>query len=145
VTGEPPAVDEAYHDTDYIARDGDGEAVAQAGRLNPALDALLDRHGARQGVFITAWNPRSERCDHGRNDAANARLAAMLDAGGLRHLPHTGRARDGGWEEQGFLVLDLAPAEALALAASFGQNAVAWACVGQPLAILYSCVAVEGQ
>jgi hypothetical protein len=51
-------------------------------------------------------------------------MAARLDAAGLRRLPHEGRSLDGRWRERGFLVLDLADRDALALAEAFGQNAV---------------------
>jgi len=119
----------AYAATSYDVLVGDlltgGQRVGvRLGRRSAAIDALLDRHGATSGIFVTAWNPRSRPTSHAVNLRAHRRMARHLDDAGLRRLPHEGRSLDGRWREQGFFVLDMAESAALAVAEAFGQNAV---------------------
>jgi hypothetical protein len=117
---------DAYHTTRYVAYDGDREIACVVGAAEPAMAALLARHGAAGGVFITAWNPRSEPLGRAENEAAHRRLAAEIAALGLPALPHRGFGADPAWEpEEGLLVLGLPRDEALALAEAHGQNAIA--------------------
>lgn len=132
-----------YEATDYVAMDGKKKVVARVHRLNPDLDALLERHGAAEAIFVTAWNPRSQMKPRGENDAAHARLQEILEEEDLEFLPHEGRSQSGDWAEQGFLVLDLPPLDALALAEMFGQNAIVWQPLGQPAHVLFTRLAVE--
>jgi hypothetical protein len=128
-----PHLCQAYEATEYRAADGAGEAGVRIGRASPALDALLNRHGAGSGVFVTAWNPRSERTDPAANEEAAARLAAEVAGLGLRALPHHGVPDDADWEaEQGLFVLDLDDAGAVALAERYGQNAIVCYARGRP-------------
>ncbi|MET4700503.1 hypothetical protein ABIE65_003543 [Constrictibacter sp. MBR-5] len=114
----------AYAATSYDVLADGRRVCVRLGRPAPALDALLARLGAASGTFVTAWNPRSRPRPSPVNARAHRRMAARLDAAGLRRLPHEGRSLDGRWRERGFLVLDLADRDALALAEAFGQNAV---------------------
>lgn len=119
---------DAYHTTRYVAYDGDRAIACLVGTPQPAMAALLARHGAAGGVFITAWNPRSEPLPRAANAAAQRRLAAEIAARGLVALPHRGFGADPAWEpEEGLLVLGLGEADALALAEAHGQNAIALA------------------
>ena len=61
----------AYRRTEYEAGGG---AVARIGRRSPAVDALLRRLGAREGAFVTAWNPWSKPMPAGWNARMMARL-----------------------------------------------------------------------
>jgi hypothetical protein len=135
----------AYLSTDYIVLDGKRRITARIHRLNPDLDALLERHGAAEGVFITAWNPRSVKATTTANQAAHARLQEVLEDEDLSFLPHEGRShegRGGDWVEQGFLILDLPPFDALQLAEMFGQNAIVWQALGQPAHLLFTALAL---
>lgn len=155
----------AYLATDYIALDGKRRITARIHRLNPDLDALLERHGAAEGVFITAWNPRSVKATTTANQAAHARLQEVLEDEDLSFLPHEGRShegrghegrsheghghegrghegRGGDWVELGFLILDLPPFDALQLAEMFGQNAIVWQALGQPAHLLFTALAL---
>jgi hypothetical protein len=128
---------DAYLTTRYVAYDGAIAVECRAGAPAPAIDALLERHGAAGGVFITAWNPRSEARPAAANAAAHRRLTAEIARRGLRWLPHRGFGADPAWEpEEGLFVLDLAIGPALELAAEFGQNAIAAVERGRPAEVL---------
>lgn len=117
---------DAYHTTRYVAYDGDVPIACTVGAPQPAMAALLALHGAAGGVFITAWNPRSEPLTRAENEAAHRRLAAEIAALGLPALPHRGFGEDPAWApEEGLLVLGLDVAAALELAEAHGQNAIA--------------------
>src|SRR3954467_12289085 len=64
----------AYRGTTYTA----AGIEVRIGRRNAALDALLRAHGAREGVLITAWNPRSRRMPERWNHRAQDRLNGFL-------------------------------------------------------------------
>lgn len=127
----------AYRATAYTVLLPDGEIVVRVDAPNPPLDRLLAALGARTAVFVTAWNPRSRSRPQAENEAAAARLADEAAARGWRSLPQEGRGDDGVWPaEPGLLLLDLGPAEALALAERHGQNAVVWCEVGAAARLL---------
>ena len=133
----------AYQKTEYVVREADAEIVAHIGERSPALEVLLARHGAASGTFMTAWNPRSEPQSREANAAAAERLASLLRDRGHRWLPHDGRSKDSDWREEGFFVLDLPEAEALAVAAEFGQNAVVRVDPGQPARLSFTALMPE--
>jgi hypothetical protein len=129
----------AYRRTRYLA--GDGGAFATVGERSGSIDALLEAHGARSGVFVTAWNPGSGVRDAAANRAANARLEA--DLAPWRHLPHEG-VGDGGWREEGFFVLDLPEGTAVDLARRYGQVAIVAVRRGEPARLVLTGVAPAG-
>ena len=117
----------AYRSTRYAVFGADGGTLAEAliDRHVPEVDVLLDAYDARSGVFVTAWNPRSEPTDDGINADAHARMAAALATDGLVTLPHAGFGEDPAWRaEHGFFVLDLPEEKAVALAVAYAQNAI---------------------
>jgi hypothetical protein len=125
----------AYRRTRYtvLASDGSIVAAARIGEASADVDAVLADHGATTGVFVTAWNPRSEPHDDTVNDAAQARLEAELSASGVMTLPHAGIGDDPAWApEQGVLALDLPEADAVRIATAYGQNAVVLVERGRP-------------
>ena len=75
-------------------------------------------------VVVTAWNPDSVVRPHEENRAANAALAAELDARGLPRWPATGRDPDDGHHEDGFAVPGLDADAGTALGRRHGQAAV---------------------
>jgi len=128
---------DAYLTTRYVAYDGAVAVECRIGEHASAMDALLERHGAAAGIFITAWNPRSVAQPAATNAAAHRRLATAIARRGLRSLPHRGFGADPAWDpEEGLFVLDLAVVPALALAAEFGQNAIAAVEQGRPAEVL---------
>jgi hypothetical protein len=130
----------SYLATDYVVLDGAREIVVRIGESNAELDALLVAHGANHGIFITAHNPRSEPQEDAINNAANKMMRAILFERGLVALPHIGRSPDGDWIEHGFFVLDLAPYDALTLAAEFEQFAIVVASQNAPAELLLTSV-----
>lgn len=83
------------------------------------MDGLLDAHGARAGVLVTAWNPAGRRLPESVNRRRAARLAERLRR--LRALP--GVNGEGLWREESVLVL-AASRRVEALGRLFGQDAV---------------------
>jgi hypothetical protein len=124
-----------YERTRYLVLDDRGisRAAVGVGETSADIDAILADYGATSGVFITAWNPRSEPVDQDTNDEANDRLEADLDEAGSVILPHIGVGYDPEWEpEHGFFALDLVEADAIDLAIAYGQNAIVVAERGRP-------------
>ena len=113
----------AYRRTEYAA----AGAVARIGRRGAAVDAMLRHLGAREGAFVTAWNPWSRR----RPSGWNARMMARLRAA-ARRLPFVdGEGRARGWAERHLLVA-AAPRRAAVLARRFRQNAIVVVRTGAP-------------
>lgn len=120
-----PALHRAYRRTDFEA----AGAVARIGRRSAAVDALLARLGAREGAFVTAWNPYSRAMPWGWNDRMGDRLRQHVRR--LRHAEGWGRAQGGGWAEQHLFVATDARRVAV-LARRFRQNAIMAVRRGQP-------------
>lgn len=68
----PPRLLRAYRRTRYSA----AGVVVRIGCCVP--NALFDQVGAREAVFVTAWNPRSRRMPLGWNARMQQRLAERL-------------------------------------------------------------------
>lgn len=89
---------------------------------NPALDALLEAHGAATAAYLTAANPRGEKRSDAANQAAMAKLRASL---GWAFHEGEGRDPEGRWPaEPSLLLLGISRAEAEALGRSLEQNAI---------------------
>jgi len=131
----------AFLDSDYVVIDGGREVVVRIGRASAELNALLVRHGAGHGVFITGWNPLSRAQPPALNAAANVRMMQEFAGRAVAALPHVGRGGDGAWAEHGFFALDLDREEALALAVAFGQFAIVLAVYEEPAALLLTTLA----
>ncbi len=102
-------------------------AVARIGRRSAAVDALLRRLGARQGGFVTAWNPFSRKRPRGWNERMHVRLLQAT-----RRL-----ARSEGWGgtpewQEHHLLLAVDPRRIGVLARRFRQNAIVAVRVGHP-------------
>ena len=124
---------QAYLATRYIVVENGVWTEATIGMRSAAVDAVLARHGARSGVFITAWNPRSQPQQRAVNDAAQQRLEDVLRARRIACLPHLGVGPDPAWEsEHGALALDWNLDDAVQVAEAFGQNALVLVEIGQP-------------
>ena len=119
----PPDLLAAYQATLYTVETEAGALGVRIGARSPAIDRLLAKHGARGGVFVTAWNPLSRPTGRNANEAANRALEMELEAAGLAFLPHIGRGDDPSWPpEHGFFVFD--PPDPAALGRRWRQNAV---------------------
>jgi hypothetical protein len=123
MSSAPARLNAAYRRSLYEAEG----AIARIGRRSPAVDALLCRLGARQGGFVTAWNPFSRRMPTGWNARMLARLCTAA-----RRLPRAdGQGGDGRWREQ-HLLLAGDPRQVMVLARRFRQAAIVVVRCGVP-------------
>jgi hypothetical protein len=113
----------AYHRSAYEA----AGAIARIGRRSAAVDALLRRLGARQGGFVTAWNPCSRRIPEGRN----ARMLERLRAAAHRLPLAEGWGGTPAWRER-HLLIAADPRRIAGLARRFRQNAIVTVRSGAP-------------
>ncbi|WP_188665679.1 DUF3293 domain-containing protein [Arenimonas soli] len=102
----PPAVMmQSFADAVYRVH-GDGEVIAlRIGQPNPAMAALMARHGVSHGGLVTGENPFGQQKPDAENAAANEALRAAIDGLGLVRVASDGGSEDGAWNEPGFLVL----------------------------------------
>ena len=112
----PESMMAGFADAVYRVYDGDRRIELRIGEANPAMAAVLARFGATHGGLVTGENPFGQQQTAEANAAANAELAAAIDALGLPRLASDGGSEDGAWNEPGFLVIggDGQPVDALA-------------------------------
>src|SRR5579871_2769789 len=87
----------AYRQTEYFAWDSAGAAAARIGRLSAEFDALLRRHTARSGIFITAANPGSRLLSASENRGRAAELAGDIAGLDIVSLPARAVPRVSDW------------------------------------------------
>ena len=125
--GVPPRLLRAYQQTRYVA----GGIEIRIGRRNKVMDAWLAGRGARSGVLLTAWNPRSRRMPPGWNARMQRRLRELL-----HRVPSA--AADGAWRrwhEEHLLVMRPTP-WAVRVAARFRQCGVVAVQRGRPARLI---------
>ncbi|MGB0128635.1 MAG: DUF3293 domain-containing protein [Rhodocyclaceae bacterium] len=116
-----------YLATTYRAQTPAGPIDLRIGQRSPAMDRLLDSLGAREWAFISAANPRSQALSQAENAARHNAFRAVVERRGFRFFEGEGVPAQADWlPEPSLLVIGVALDEALELAASFGQNAIAW-------------------
>ena len=113
----------AFADAVYRVYDNGKRIDLHLGQRNPAMAAVLARHGATHGGLVTGENPFGQTQSAAANATANAELAAAIDALGLPRLPSDGGSEDGSWNEPGFLVVGGEGQPVDALARRFRQAA----------------------
>jgi hypothetical protein len=91
-----PSLLRAYRETTYQA----GFCDVRVGRRSLAMDRLLFSVGAREAVFITAYNPFSRVMPPGWNQRMQTRLAETV----RRHHALTASGRWRRWSEVHLLV-----------------------------------------
>ena len=118
--------------------DVDGKALAfHVDQPNPALDDVIAKHGAVSGLFITAYNPRSQVQPEEKNASAHGALIAAVRDAGKRYLLARGRdGDDDGPTEAGLFVFGMSREDGLALARRFDQYAIVFVAKGAPPALL---------
>lgn len=101
----PAAMMQSFADAVYRVL-GDGEVIClHIGQPNPAMAALMARHGASHGGLVTGENPFGQQKPDAENAAANEALRSAIDELGLVRVSSDGGSEDGTWNEPGFLVL----------------------------------------
>jgi hypothetical protein len=93
----------------------------QYGWTDPALVAI---ERSQRGIVVTAFNPGHKRPTEAENRRANHQLHDVLLATGLEVWRADGRAPDGSFLEEGWIVWGLPVEAGLAVAAQFGQFAI---------------------
>ena len=119
-----PALVQAYRETEYRVLG----AHAMVLRLDVHSDRLVSLHQAflvECSVFITAYNPYSQRADLEVNIRRQSELAELLESRGLVVFQGIGRHPGGRWAgEPGFLVPGMPLDEACDIGRQFRQNAI---------------------
>ncbi|MDG5494226.1 DUF3293 domain-containing protein [Niveispirillum sp. BGYR6] len=134
---------DAYQATSYVVLEGKRSATARVMALNGEIDALLEKRGSAEIVFVTAWNPKSKPASAEANEKATAKLQDILEEEELDYLPAEFRPASKDWPvEKGFAIFDLAPFDALQLAEMLGQYAIVWQGQGQPAHLMFTTLAV---
>ena len=97
-------------------------AVSVAPRADGLVDGAFPLPGPAS--FVTAHNPGGPIIDATENDRRHAALLADIADHGWRWLPAVGGDPAGSHTEDGVLLLDASPEDAIALATRFGQDAI---------------------
>jgi hypothetical protein len=123
----------AYRATDYVAHSDGWFVVIQIGRYSLAVDRLLARMHARNGAFITAWNPFSKDLSFEANEHWDRELKRNLSARGVAFVEGEGRGRTGEWPpEPSILAFGISRTEASAIGRRYRQNAIVYVPSGRP-------------
>jgi hypothetical protein len=121
----PRHLETAYRAADYLVEAPGGTFVLRVDEPSAALAELQRRYCVSQSAFITACNPGSVAQGSAANDAAQARLLALLRGAGHAYIEGWGRDPGGSWPaERSVLVPGLSLHAALELAREFGQSAI---------------------
>jgi hypothetical protein len=107
----------AYRRTRYAV----GDVVVRIGRRSRQVDALLT--GQREGVLITAWNPRSRLMPPGWNRRLQLRLLERVRSAGHGAAVEAAMGADRRWSEDHLLLL-MPAVKAATLGRRFRQNAI---------------------
>lgn len=121
-----PELAEAYRQTSYLVGT-DHPVCLRIGQHNPALDALLKKHGAQKmpWAFLTAHNPKSKKLSDEENKKRERDLRKRLTASGYRFVEGKGVGDDGLWpEERSVLIFNITREAAKLLGQDLEQNAI---------------------
>jgi hypothetical protein len=114
-----------YYDTIYRADTPHGPLDIRIGERSARLDALLRSHGALNWAFISAQNPRSQRCSETANERRYRALLLRVEELGFSCFTGRGISAAGDWPaEESLLIIGIPLAAAQALGRSFGQLAI---------------------
>jgi hypothetical protein len=123
----------AYRETDYVAHGNGRVVVVRIGHQSMGVDKLLARMHARNGAFITAWNPFSKSLSLGANEYWNRELKRYLIIRGFTFVGGEGRARAGEWPpEPSIFACGISRTEASAIGRRYRQNAIVYVPLGRP-------------
>ena len=96
------------------------------------VDGLLARMHARNGAFITAWNPFSKSLSFGANEYWNRELKRYLIMRGFAFVEGVGRGRATEWPaEPSIFAFGISRAEASAIGRRYRQNAIVFVRLGR--------------
>lgn len=116
-----------YKATTYRAFLPGGICELRIAQASEELRCWLETAGAGNFAIITACNPGSQACTAAANAEQQARLECELIEGNYEPYAAENVADDGNWAaEESCFVTDIALEDALALAGSYGQNAIVY-------------------
>lgn len=115
----------AYLQTDYCFKVDDKEICINIGVKNQDLDNLLEKLNASQWIFITAYNPMSEKYSDQENQNRQNNLIEDIKNQKLKYFFGEGRGQDKNWApEQSLLVIDIKDQDTLVLIKKYNQKAI---------------------
>lgn len=115
----------AYKATTYRVFLPGGICELRIGQACEALRCWLETAGSEQFALITAHNPGGQLSDSALNDERQSQLECELLEGNYEPYAAQNEADSDTWPvEESCFVADIAPEDACALAAEYGQNAV---------------------
>jgi hypothetical protein len=137
-TDSPLNWQKVYEAAEYRVQDYPHDFVIKVGQPCKSIDALCWDYSVASAIFITAYNPRSQRKEDRENQLAQVRLRQRLDElNAATVLKGLSVDPEGVWPpEPSFLALGLSTEEGRRLAADFGQNALLFIEVGQAVKLL---------
>src|SRR5882762_2212013 len=117
----------AYKATDYLAHGNGWVVMIRIGHHSLIADRSLATMHARNGAFITAWNPFSKELSIEANEHWDHELKRYLSVRGFAFVEGEGRGRTGEWPpEPSILVFGISRTEASAIGRRYRQNAVVY-------------------
>lgn len=97
----------------------------RVGELNFQFDQFLGKNGATRWAFITPENPRSQLLPADENSRRCQIFLEKIAGRGYQFFDGMGIGAGGDWlPERSFLILEISPKAAVALATEFDQNAI---------------------
>lgn len=126
-------LDAAYRDTTYAVglslpgSVGRLDLALRVGQPDVDLQTWLRCHGFACWALMTAWNPGSCSLEPQENRKRQEKLRQMLEDAGYSIFSGENQSNSVSWEpEPSFFVPGMLRAEALKMAAFWGQNAILW-------------------
>lgn len=94
----PRELRQAYASSTYVLNElGDSVRI---GAHSPEADRICRDAGVSTWLFITAYNPRSQRLSSSENSLRMMELCSMVSARGLHYSEGEGQGEDNTWEPE---------------------------------------------
>ena len=134
-----------YESTTFRVEVPRGYLDIRLGNRHPPIDRLLERLGATEWAYITAWNPQSQAVSHAQNGIAQEQLKQCLRAHGLHFYQGDGIPDAGDWTpERSVWVAGIGRQDAIDIGGQFGQTAIVVGTNGGVAELVY-CLTVEAR
>lgn len=99
--------------------------ILRIGQVSRRLESLYRQENLSTAVFITAYNPYSQKTSKAKNVSAQRRLVDEIRKGGFSFMPGVGKDPERKWSgEASLLVLGIPLKTVRGLAKKYGQNAI---------------------
>lgn len=112
--------------------------ILRINEKNPALDALLSKHGVSNWAFVTAFNPASETHPREQNLVLNRKLSERIRLAGYAALEGHDHSDCDAWpDEESFFILGINKDAARELGREFGQVGIVCGRRGEAAELVY--------